>query len=236
MPLGPTISSVRRLIEPRSAALPYWQRAVALYDEVLAERPDDPVRQRNVALSEKYLGGSLDWVDRDEEAERHYRRALEIDERRYAQDPENRLARFDLAIDVANMATMTLGKNRLDEAYAWFSRSLEMRQKLSASDPADALAKGRIGYVQMRIAEVERRRGHFASAIERASDAVRILESVVDESRLVRRGIYVRPPIDSWMGSWRSFGFKRIAFKGANSRYMPGTPNAEWVVGDLPAR
>ena len=64
----------------------------------------------------------------------------------------------------------------------------------------------------------------------------RILESVVDESRLVRRGIYVRPPIDSWMGSWRSFGFKRIAFKGANSRYMPGTPNAEWVVGDLPAR
>jgi hypothetical protein len=64
----------------------------------------------------------------------------------------------------------------------------------------------------------------------------RILESVVDESRLVRRGIYVRPPIDSWMGSWRSFGFKRIAFKGANSRYMPGTPNAEWIVGDLPAR
>ena len=64
----------------------------------------------------------------------------------------------------------------------------------------------------------------------------RILESVVDESRLVRRGIYVRPPIDSWMGSWRSFGFRRLAFKGANSRYMPGAPNAEWAVADLPAR
>lgn len=64
----------------------------------------------------------------------------------------------------------------------------------------------------------------------------RILESVVDESRLVRRGIYVRPPIDSWMGSWRSFGFRRLAFKGANSRYTPGAPNAEWAVADLPTR
>lgn len=64
----------------------------------------------------------------------------------------------------------------------------------------------------------------------------RILESVVDESRLVRCGIFVRPPIDSWMGSWRSFGFRRLAYKGANSRYTPGAPNAEWVVGDLPAR
>lgn len=64
----------------------------------------------------------------------------------------------------------------------------------------------------------------------------RILESVVDESRLVRRGIFVRPPIDSWMGSWRSFGFRRLVYKGANSRYTPGAPNAEWAVGDLPAR
>lgn len=64
----------------------------------------------------------------------------------------------------------------------------------------------------------------------------RILESVVDESRLVRRGIFVRPPIDSWMGSWRAFGFRRLAFKAANSRYTPGEPNPEWAVADLPAR
>jgi len=64
----------------------------------------------------------------------------------------------------------------------------------------------------------------------------RILESVVDESRLVRRGIFVRPPIDSWIASWRSFGFSRLAYKGANSRYTPGAPNAQWAVGDLPTR
>ncbi len=64
----------------------------------------------------------------------------------------------------------------------------------------------------------------------------RILESVVAESQLVRRGIFVRPPIDTWVGSWRSFGFSRLAYKGANSRYVPGATNSQWALGDLPSR
>jgi hypothetical protein len=64
----------------------------------------------------------------------------------------------------------------------------------------------------------------------------RILESVLGESHLVRRGIYVRPPIDTWLGSWRSFGFSRLAYKAANSRYVPGETNPQWTVGDLPVR
>jgi hypothetical protein len=64
----------------------------------------------------------------------------------------------------------------------------------------------------------------------------RLLESVVGESRLVRRGIFVRPPIDTWIGSWRSFGFSRLVYKGANSRYTPGATNPQWAIGELPAR
>jgi hypothetical protein len=64
----------------------------------------------------------------------------------------------------------------------------------------------------------------------------RVLESVVGESRLVRRGTFIRPPIDTWVGSWRSFGFSRLAYKGANSRYTPGATNPQWAIGDLPRR
>lgn len=64
----------------------------------------------------------------------------------------------------------------------------------------------------------------------------RILESVVDESHLVRRGIFVRPPIDTWVGSWRAFGFSRLAYKAANSRYTPGSANSQWAIGELPVR
>lgn len=64
----------------------------------------------------------------------------------------------------------------------------------------------------------------------------RILESVLGESRLVRRGIYVRPPIDTWIGSWRGMGFSRLAYKAANSRYTPGLTNPHWGLADLPSR
>lgn len=64
----------------------------------------------------------------------------------------------------------------------------------------------------------------------------RVLESVLAESRLVRRGIFVRPPVDTWLGSWRAMGFRRLAYKAANSRYLPGETNPQWALGDLPSR
>ena len=64
----------------------------------------------------------------------------------------------------------------------------------------------------------------------------RVLESAVGESRLVRRGTFIRPPVDAWLGSWRSFGFSRMSYKEANSRYLPGQPNPSWTVADIPAR
>jgi hypothetical protein len=64
----------------------------------------------------------------------------------------------------------------------------------------------------------------------------RILESVVVESDLVRVGIHVKPPIDTWLGSWRAFGFRKLAFKAANSRYLPGQKNQAWATADIPQR
>lgn len=64
----------------------------------------------------------------------------------------------------------------------------------------------------------------------------RILESVVSESNLVRVGTHVKPPIDTWLSSWRAFGFRRVSFKSANSRYLPGQKNQEWALAEIPAR
>jgi hypothetical protein len=64
----------------------------------------------------------------------------------------------------------------------------------------------------------------------------RILESVVTESDLVRVGIHVKPPVDTWLGSWRAFGFQRLAYKAANSRYLPGVKNQDWATAEIPHR
>jgi hypothetical protein len=64
----------------------------------------------------------------------------------------------------------------------------------------------------------------------------RLLESVVVESAVVRVGAFVRPPIGSWIVSWRAQGFAGLTYKAANSRYRPGVANPDWVVTGMPRR
>jgi non-specific serine/threonine protein kinase/serine/threonine-protein kinase len=167
------------VIQKREESIPYWQRALELAEAELAAQPDDGNRMRNVALVEKYLGGRLDGMGRDAEAETHYRRALDLDEKRYAADPGNRVVQFDVAIDFSNVAGILEGQNRIDEAYAMFKRSLELRQQLSSADPKDELARGRLAYVRMRMARIELKRGNRAGALEHATEAIAHHQTVV---------------------------------------------------------
>jgi ATP dependent DNA ligase domain len=64
----------------------------------------------------------------------------------------------------------------------------------------------------------------------------RVLESIVRPGHLVRPGLFVRQPIDSWIGSWRAQGFRGLTFKAANSRYRPGETANDWTQSDLPRR
>lgn len=64
----------------------------------------------------------------------------------------------------------------------------------------------------------------------------RLLDAVVTETDLVRRGTFVRPPIDTWVGSWRSMGFPGLSFKAANSRYVPGSAAIDWASIAMPRR
>jgi ATP-dependent DNA ligase len=64
----------------------------------------------------------------------------------------------------------------------------------------------------------------------------RLLESVLAESDLVRRGVFVRPPVEAWIGSWRSVGFTGLSYRAANSRYQPGKAGDDWVSTPMPRR
>ena len=57
----------------------------------------------------------------------------------------------------------------------------------------------------------------------------RILETTFEETPLLRRCPFVRPPVDSWLIAWRALGFRELAYKSANSRYTPGQRNEDWA-------
>ena len=64
----------------------------------------------------------------------------------------------------------------------------------------------------------------------------RQLESIIEASDLIRLGAYVRPPIETWIGSWRAVGFRDLSFRGANSRYRPGAVGDDWATVPIPRR
>jgi hypothetical protein len=64
----------------------------------------------------------------------------------------------------------------------------------------------------------------------------RILESALEEGERVRVGAFVRPPVDAWLGTWRALGFRSVAYKAANGRYLPGEPNDGWALAVIPRR
>jgi bifunctional non-homologous end joining protein LigD len=65
----------------------------------------------------------------------------------------------------------------------------------------------------------------------------RILESLIEESELVRLSPWVRPPVRNWFNTWRSAGFRGLIMKASNSRYRPGEETSEWaLVERMPRR
>ena len=64
----------------------------------------------------------------------------------------------------------------------------------------------------------------------------RLLGGIVEESELVRLGAFVRPPVDTWVTSWRRLGFVELSYRAANSRYHPGTEHEDWTTARMPRR
>jgi ATP-dependent DNA ligase len=58
----------------------------------------------------------------------------------------------------------------------------------------------------------------------------RLLESVVHESDRVRVSVIARPPIDTWVVTWKALGLRGGLLKAANSRYEPGERSTEWRI------
>jgi hypothetical protein len=123
------------------------------------------------------------------------------------------------------MAQLLLGDRAAQAA-----RRIETPTELPGSWVAGLV--GRVALIALDLLWIDTQALDDVPLLERK----RLLESVIRPSELVRMGVYVRPPIDKWIASWRSSGFDRLAYKAANSRYYPGERNNDWAIAQMPAR
>lgn len=64
----------------------------------------------------------------------------------------------------------------------------------------------------------------------------RLLDGSIKPGDLVRITPFVRPPIGSYVATWRGAGFDGLAYKGANSRYLPNARNDDWSITPMPMK
>ena len=64
----------------------------------------------------------------------------------------------------------------------------------------------------------------------------RLLDGALKPADLVRITPFVRPPIGSYVATWRGAGFDGLAYKGANSRYLPNARNDDWSITPMPMK
>jgi non-specific serine/threonine protein kinase/serine/threonine-protein kinase len=146
-------------------SLTYWQKAGAEYDALLANAPEDPVRQRNAALVDKYLGGFFENSDLAR-ALVHHQRALDLDQKRFDRAPDDRLVQFDLAVDLSNVAYIHWRHNELAQAIALYGRSLQMRERLLSTDPKDSLSREKVAFIHRQLGSVHREKGDATLALD----------------------------------------------------------------------
>jgi non-specific serine/threonine protein kinase/serine/threonine-protein kinase len=153
-----------RVADPRDE-LRYWVRSRDEYAALLADHPADSTRQRQVALTEKYIGGYYDVQEEHDAALEHYQRAMALDEPRATRDPTDRMAAFDLAIDLSNLGYEHDLRREFAEATRFYERSLAIRERLSASDPSDVLGRVKVAFMLRQMGFVAEHEGDTVAAI-----------------------------------------------------------------------
>ena len=121
-------------------------KALAIFEDLLAIEPNNPARQRDVALVHKNIAGPLVVRREGDRALPHLQRAEALDAVRAAARPDDRDAQMDLSFDYSQNAAFYLNRERYEEALDNFEKSLAIRRRLAELDPADARLQDRLVY------------------------------------------------------------------------------------------
>jgi hypothetical protein len=93
-------------------------------------------------------------------------------------------------------------------------------------EPRGPRREGPPAFVAVDLLSVDGQQLFDVALLERK----RILESLIEESELVRVSPWARPPVRTWFNTWRSAGFRGMMMKASNGRYRPGEDTADWAL------
>jgi tetratricopeptide (TPR) repeat protein len=139
--------------------LTYREQSAAVYEALLARKPSDPDRMRNVALMHKYIAGYLLNKSEFGRAFPHLERAMSLDERRVQAAPGDPQAKMDLSMDISQFGSYYQQRKEIPKAIEYTQKAVAIRREMAAADPKEmwtqerlAFALRRLGYLQLKPA------------------------------------------------------------------------------------
>jgi tetratricopeptide (TPR) repeat protein len=149
-------------------------KALAILDGLLANEPENQLRQRDVALVHKNIAAPLVLRSEGDRALPHLQRAETLDAARAASHPNDREAQMDLSFDYSQNGTFYSNRERYDEALDNFEKALAIRRRLAELDPADARLQDRLVYAYSRVGKTQLALNRPADALPAYQEAARI--------------------------------------------------------------
>lgn len=101
------------------------------------------------------------------------------------------------------------------------STDIDMRRLQAEDEPASPYA-----FVAIDLLRIDGQPLLDVPLLERK----RLLDGAIQQGPLVRVSPYTRPPLRTWLQSWKSAGFAGAVVKASNSRYRPTSVTRDWTV------
>jgi non-specific serine/threonine protein kinase/serine/threonine-protein kinase len=115
-------------------------RQLEVAQQRLALEPASLVRQRNVALAHKYLGGAFHRLHEYERAVEQGEEALRLDRAGVEAEPMNAGRKLDLSFSHGTLGAAWRDQGKLDRALEAYGEALALRQEVQTADPVNEFA------------------------------------------------------------------------------------------------
>ncbi len=112
------------------------EAARAIFQELIAEQPDNTGWQRDLSVSQNKLGDALRSQGDLAGALKAYRAGLETMEKLAARNPANTLWQADLSVSYERIGDMLMSAGEAAQALESYRKSLEIHKKLTERNPA----------------------------------------------------------------------------------------------------
>jgi tetratricopeptide (TPR) repeat protein len=133
---------------------------------IAAAQPSNVVGQRNLAVTDNFIGSVLEGQGDLDGALAQYQAALAINDALVKAGPNDPALLRERSIALDNVAKVQKARNDLPAALQAYRDGLALSEKLAAADPADATLRRDIGVAHANIGYVEQTQGQIESALD----------------------------------------------------------------------